>query len=262
MAAQRDLIGIFDSGVGGLSIAAAIRTLLPQESLLYLADQAHFPYGGRDEEEVRELALHAAEFLTGEGAKLVVVACNTASSVALGALRASFPVPFVGVVPGVKPGSAATQGGSVGVLATEATFHTRVFNDLVAQFAEGAQLCTLVRPDLVACVERGTVEGDAVEADLRDAVEQFAAAGVDTIVLGCTHYSFLATAIRRLAGPAVTVIDTAAPVARQVRRVLEERGLLAEGEGLGSLRLCTTGDRDTFLRVARKLWPEGAPTAP
>lgn len=257
MARSDGLIGIFDSGVGGLSIAAAIHDLLPQESLLYYADQAHFPYGSRSQEEVQQCAMAATEFLVAHGAKLVVVACNTASSVALNLLRERFSLPFVGVVPGIKPGSSASPSAVVGVLATEATFHTEVFNDLVRQFAAGVELLCQVCPDLVAFVEAGKVETKEIEDQLRRALELFLAEGVDTIVLGCTHYSFLAPAIRRIAGPGVEVIDTAVPVARQVMRVLEANGGLRDGGNEGAVRLHTNGDTATFLRVAKKLWPQG-----
>lgn len=262
MAAAADPIGIFDSGVGGLSIAAAIHALLPAESLFYYADRAHFPYGTKSEEEVRRLAQEVAAGLIGEGAKLIVVACNTASSVALEALRASFPVLFVGVVPGIKPASTVSRTARVGVLATEATFHTKIFADLVGQFAEGVELHCQICPHLVSLVEAGEVASPRVKAQLRAPIASFLAKGVDTIVLGCTHYSFLSPVIRCMAGEGVTVIDTAVPVARQVVRVLEARDLLQQGEVPGRVRLSASRDLEGFLRVAAKLWPEGVRSAP
>ena len=262
MATTTDPIGIFDSGVGGLSIAAAMRELLPSESLLYYADRAHFPYGSRSEQEVRLLAQAAAQFLLGQGAKLIVVACNTASSVALASLRMSVPVPFVGVVPGIKPGSAGSSKAKVGVLATEATFHTKVFTDLLSHFAQGVEVQCQVCPDLVALVEAGEVDSERVEAQLRRYVEPFLRAGIDTLVLGCTHYSFLLPAIQRVAGPDILVVDTARPVALQVQRVLASADLLRDGGGPGQVCYYASADLEEFLSVAAQLWPEGGGGSP
>lgn len=257
MTATSAPIGIFDSGVGGLSIAAALRSLLPSESLLYYADRAHFPYGERAEEEVKQLALAAAAFLIEKGAKLVVVACNTASSVALQELRATYPVSFVGVVPGVKPGSAISTAAKVGVLATEATFHTKVFADLVSQFAGGVDIISQQCPDLISLVEAGEVESKKTDSLLHRYIEPLLTQGVDTIVLGCTHYAFLDERIRAIAGPKVTVINTAMPVAQQVRRVLESHGLLTPGPGERSVQFYASADLEGFMKVAARLWPEG-----
>jgi len=254
-------IGIFDSGVGGLSIAAAVHRLFPAESLLYFADRANFPYGGRSEEQVRHLARAAAQFLIGQDAKLVVVACNTASSVALPLLRSRFSVPFVGVVPGVKPGSAVSRAAHVGVLATATTFQTRVFSELTEQFAEGVEIRCQVCPDLVALVEAGEVDSPRVDALIARDLAPLVEAGVDTLVLGCTHYSFLVRALKRAAPLGVTIIDTAVPVARQVGRVLEERGLLNPPGCQGSVRLCASDSEEEFRRVAEKLWPQAAASA-
>lgn len=256
MTESTDPIGVFDSGVGGLSIAAAVHRLYPAESLVYYADRKHFPYGSRSEGEVQKLASAAAEFLIDHGAKAIVVACNTASSVALKLLRSRFPVPFVGVVPGIKPGSLVSGAARVGVLATAATFQTRVFTELVEQFAEGVDVRCQVCPDLVALVEAGEVDSPRLEGLISGYLEPLLQDGVDTLVLGCTHYAFLTPVMRRVAGPGVTIIDTAMPVARQVGRVLAERDLLDLSAGEGSVRLHTSGAEQEFQRVARKLWPE------
>lgn len=257
MASPHQPIGLFDSGVGGLSVAAALRRLLPAEALVYYADRAHFPYGSRSAGDVQVLACRAAEQLLDHGAKLIVVACNTASSVALATLRARYPVPFVGVVPGVKPATHATANGRVAVLATEATFQTAVFGDLVQQFAAGVDVTCQVCPDLVALVERGVTSGPEVEMRLRAYVAPLVAAGADTLVLGCTHYAFLRDAVQQAAGPAVRVIDTADAVALQVQRVLGREGLLAPPGPPGAVTLLSSGPLPEFLAVAARLWPEG-----
>lgn len=256
MAAPTDPVGVFDSGVGGLSIAATIHQFYPAESIVYFGDREHFPYGSRWEEEVQGLATAAADFLIEHGAKVIVVACNTASSVALKPLRSRFSVPFVGVVPGIKPGSLLSGAARVGVLATAATFQTRVFTELVEQFAEGVDVRCQVCPDLVALVEAGEIDSPRLDGLIGGYLRPLLAEGVDTLVLGCTHYSFLSPVIRRVAGPGVTIIDTAVPVARQVGRVLDAGGLRREGEVKGEVRFYASGDEEGFLRVARKLWPE------
>ena len=256
MAQSTDPIGIFDSGVGGLSVAAAIRSLLPAEHLLYYADTAHFPYGSRSESEVAGLALAAAGFLVRRSAKLVVVACNTASSAALSTLRTSFDVPFVGVVPGVKPGALASSRAQVCVLATEATFQTKVFNDLVAEFGRGVNIRNQVCPELIALVEEGEVDSERVTALLEGYLHPLLEQGVDTLVLGCTHYHFLKDAVARVAGPRVTVIETAGPVARQVERVLEQQGLRNPNAPDGGISFFSSGDLRQFLRSVEQLWPE------
>ena len=254
-------IGIFDSGVGGLSIAAALHTLLPLEALVYFGDRANFPYGSRSEDEVRALACAATERLLAEGAKLIVVACNTASSGALATLRTRYDVPFVGVVPGVKPATASTQNRKVAVLATDGTFQTRVFDELVQQFAEGVEVHRQVCPDLVALVEHGEVATDHTVALLRRYVEPLVAAGYDTLVLGCTHYAFLRAGIQQVAGPGITVIDTAPAIAQQVQRVLSAASLLNPGPAAGTVRILTSGQREAYMAVAAALWPEGAQPA-
>lgn len=253
-------IGIFDSGVGGLSIATAVQRLLPHEAIVYFADTAHFPYGSRSEAEVRELACAATDRLLSHGAKLVVVACNTASSVALTLLRQRYAIPFVGVVPGVKPATLTTTNGRVAVLATEATFQTSVFAELVQQFAEGVDVTCQVCPDLVALVERGEAAGPEADRRLHQYIDPLVAAGVDTLVLGCTHYAFLADAIRRVAGPAVRVIDTAPAVAQQVLRVLQRDGLCNPATAPGEVTMLASGSAGSFLALAARLWPEGVCT--
>ncbi len=257
MSQPSDPIGIFDSGVGGLSIAAAVHACLPHEDIVYFADRGHFPYGGRTEDDVRGLACAATEALLAGGAKLVVVACNTASSVALATLRTRYPVPFVGVVPGVKPATATTANRKVAVLATDATFQTQVFAELVTQFAEGVDVRCQVCPDLVSLVDAGVVDGPQVARLLHGYIDPLLADGVDTLVLGCTHYAFLRRAIEQVAGPGVTVIDTAEAVAAQVRRILEAHNLLSQRRAVGTVQVLASAGRDGFLAVAERLWPQG-----
>jgi glutamate racemase len=237
------LIGVFDSGVGGLSVLREIRVLLPDADMLYLADQARAPYGDRSQDDVRTIAGRAAEFLIEAGAETVVVACNTASAAALHWLRQRRPeTVFVGMEPAVKPAARVTASGVVGVLVTPSTFQTRVVADLAERFADGVTVITRACPGLADAVERLDDPGTAVA----DHVEALVASGADAIVIGCTHYSFLADSIRGLAGAGVTVIDPAPAVARQVARV-------APGTGAGATRYLTTGDPARFADQVGRL---------
>ena len=247
-------IGVFDSGVGCLSVAREIRALLPGETLLYLADTANCPYGGRPLEEIRELSVAAGRELVARGAKVVVVACNTATGAALETLRATLPVPVVGMEPAVKPAAAASRAGKVGVMATEATLRTERFERLTREHAEHATVVAQACPGLVELVEAGELGGDRVRGELDRLLAPLREARVDAVVLGCTHYPFLREAIEEALGPGVRVIDSGAAVARQVERVLSEAGTLADAGGAGDLDLLTTGDAESVGAVAERLW--------
>jgi glutamate racemase len=219
-------IGIFDSGVGGLSVLKSIRHLLPKEEIIFVADQAHVPYGPRPLEEVRAFSQQITQFLIGEGARLIVVACNAASAAALHHLRAVFPdIPFVGMEPAVKPAAETTHSGVVGVLATPATFQGALYASVIERFAQGVKVIQDTCPGLVAQIEAGHLNGKETRAILEKALQPMLAEGIDTIVLGCTHYPFVIPLIEEITGPGVRVIDPAPAIARQVRRVMEERGL-------------------------------------
>lgn len=219
-------IAVLDSGVGGLSVLREIQILLPAEKLLYFADQAHVPYGSRPAEEVRHYSEEISRFLLAHGAKLIVVACNTASAAALSHLRAAIPeVPFVGMEPAVKPGAVQTRNGRIGVLATPGTFGSQRYASLMARYAQGVLVYEDPCPGLVGQIEAGRLDDAETEAIVRAALTPMLSGGVDTLVLGCTHYPFVKPLIERLAGPSVVVIDPAPAVARQVQRVLESQGL-------------------------------------
>jgi len=218
-------IGVFDSGLGGLSVLREVRRLLPDEDLIYFADSANCPYGTRPKAELRALAMRIVVFLVARRAKLIVVACNTASVAALPALRASFPVPFVGVVPAVKPAVALSRTHRVAVLATPATFQGEMFADLLRNFATGCEVIEQVCPGLVELVERGETDGPEVQRLLAKYLRPALEAKADTVVLGCTHYPFLRPVVESIVGPGVCVVDSGEAVARQVARVLDRDGL-------------------------------------
>jgi glutamate racemase len=251
-------IGIFDSGVGGLSVAREIRQLLPTEQLLYLSDSAFCPYGGRPLDEIRDRSLRVGRFLLERGAKALVVACNSASGAALETLRENATVPVIGMEPAVKPAAQTTRNGRVGVMATSATLQADRFDRLMENHARHVHVVSQACPGLVELVERGQTAGDEVRRVLDPLVGPLRAAEVDTVVLGCTHYPFLRDAIAGILGPDVVLIDSGAAVARQTRRVLEAAGTLRQ-EGEGGIRVFTTGDHDAVTAAVSALWGEPLP---
>ena len=247
-------IGVFDSGVGGLSVWREIARQLPHEDTLYFADQAHIPYGPRPMEQIRDFSEAIARFLLGRGCKAIVVACNTASAAALTGLREQFPeVPFVGMEPAVKPAVERTQTRVVGVLATPATFQGALFASVVERFANGVKLVNQVCPGLVEQIEAGKLDTPDTEALLHSFLRPIVEADADTVVLACTHYPFVVEPIRRIVGPGVNVIDPSPAIARQVGRVLAERGLSAPAARAGQHVFYTSGQRDAFDRVLKRL---------
>lgn len=249
-------IGVFDSGVGGLGVWREIARQLPHEDIVYLADQAHVPYGSRQLAQVRELAAGVTRFLLEQGAKAIVVACNTASAAALHHLRRTFPaVPFVGMEPAVKPAVERTHNGVVGVIATQATFQGELFASLVERYAGAVQVLTQTCPELVKVVESGALDTPATETLLRKYLAPLIQAGADQLVLGCTHYPFLRPAIERIVGTGVEVIDPAPAVARQTRRVLAQRGLETAQSEAGRWIFYTSGDTATFAALLARLLP-------
>lgn len=242
-------IGVFDSGVGGLSVLRAISELLPTESMIYLADQAHVPYGTRSLEEVRQFSTGITRFLIGQDAKLIVVACNTASVAALKSLREEFPdMPFVGMEPAVKPAAEQTHSRVVGVMATYATFRGAMYASVVERFAQGVTILQDDCPGLVAEIEKGNLTGKKTERILRSALEPMLQKGVDTVVMGCTHYPFVIPLIQKIAGPEVRVIDPAPAIARQVQRLLESHNLLSPIKNEKNIRFLTSGDPSQFAK--------------
>jgi glutamate racemase len=239
-------IGIFDSGVGGLSVLRSIWTELPAEDLLFLADQAHVPYGPRPLEEVRLFASEITGFLLDQGVKLIVVACNAASAAALQTLRQTFPqTTFVGMEPAVKPAVEISHSKVVAVLATPATFQGQLYASLVDRFAAGTQLLQHTCPGLVTQIEAGELDSPVTRQILEEALLPMLAQGADTVVLGCTHYPFVIPLIQQIVGPDVRVIDPAPAVARQVRHVLETQDLrhpLRRPTRSARTRFLTTGD--------------------
>lgn len=258
---QKSPIAVFDSGVGGLSILRAIWKELPNQKYIYLADQAHVPYGSRSLPEVRFFSHEIARFLHSQGAQLIVLACNTASAAALNYLRTQFPdLAFVGMEPAIKPAATLTTSGVVGVLATPATFQGELYASVVERFANGVEVLQETCPGLVQQIEQGNLDTPKTESILRDALEPMVEKQVDTIVLGCTHYPFVMPLIEKILEHQVTVIDPAPAIARQVRRILIEH-MGFDAVSLSESRLCsdfphtiffTTGSVSSFKRIIQQ----------
>ncbi len=250
-------IGVVDSGIGGLSVLQALVNRLPRERWLYFADQAHLPYGARPASELRRFGRRIVAFLLEQGIKALVVACNTLSAAALDDLRAAFPhLPIVGMEPAVKPAAQASQKGVIGVLATRMTLRSERYLRLKERFGQGKRFLEDPCVGLVERIESGDVDGPATQALLERVLTPMKQAGVDTVVLGCTHYPFVLPHIRRFLGPQVTILNPAEAVARHLARVLESRNLLRQDGPGAVLGYFTTGQAETFTRQIRRLTPE------
>lgn len=247
-------IGIFDSGVGGLSVLRQIRVQLPHENLIFFADQGHVPYGPRLLEQVQAFSEAITRFLLEQGSKLIVVACNAASAAALYHLRETFPtVPFVGMEPAVKPAAEQTQSGVVGVLATPATFQGELYASVLERFASGVTVMQDTCPGLVSQIEKGELDSPATRTILENALKPMLAHGIDRVVMGCTHYPFVIPLIEAIVGPQVKVIDPAPAVARQVGRVLAARGLQTAQTKPGQVRYLTSGNPEKLAELLPRL---------
>ena len=247
-------VGVFDSGVGGLSVLAEIARLLPSESLLYVADCGNIPYGEKSPEFIRQRCRTVAGFFQEQGVKALVLACNTATVAAAADLREQFPHwPLVGMEPAVKPAAAATRSGVVGVLATTGTLQSAKFAALLDRFATDVQVVTQPCPGLVERIESGDLNSPALRQLLQGYVEPLLAAGCDTIILGCTHYPFLRPLLSQMVPPSVAIIDTGAAVARQLQRLLAERELLATGPARPA-DFWTSADPQHLKNILPLLW--------
>lgn len=252
-------IGAFDSGVGGLSILREIRRLLPAEDLIYLADSAHCPYGIKSLEEIRRRTLEVSGYLIELGAKIIVVACNSASVAGLDQIRAVHPeIPVVGVEPAVKPAHDRTRNGKIGVLATDLTLNGTKFSTLVEKYGADVEVYTQPVHGLVELVEAGRISDPETESLLHQFLDPLLEKNVDTIVLGCTHYPFVRPLIQKIVGPEVLVLDTGEAVAKQTVRVLEQQGLKNPGTVPGIDTFYTSGDPAEVTPVVRLLWPSAA----
>lgn len=259
---QTGTIGVFDSGVGGLSVLHHIRQLLPHERLIYIADSGHVPYGDKSPAYIEARSLAITRFLIDEGADAIVIACNTATAAAAHALRAEFSkVPIVGMEPAVKPAVTATRSGVVGVLATVGTLESARFAALLEKYAGNVMIITQGCHGLVEAVERG----DLQSVEVRQLIERYTAPllaqGADTLILGCTHYPFLAPLIRDVAGKNIALVDTGEAVARQLQRRMQAE-LPERISGEATAKFFTSGDAEEASRIMSLLWDEDIVASP
>ena len=247
------LIGVFDSGVGGLSILDEALDQLPEHNYIYLADSANAPYGEKSSEWIATRSLALCQHLAQEGCDAIVVACNTATAEAIKDIRLKLNIPIIGVEPGIKPAAMQTQNGIVGVLATEATLNSDKFNALLATLPAHCQFIKQAGAGLVPLIEAGKADGENTLELLAKHLEPIQDAGADTLVLGCTHFPFLRKAIRKLLGDSITLIDTSEAVVRQLKRQLENKAIALPEYVCGSVLFMSSKDEVTLLRMAQEL---------
>ena len=246
-------IGVFDSGIGGLTVVSALRSVLPNESICYLGDTARVPYGGKSPTTVQRYSREITSLLLASDAKTIVVACNTASALALPVLEAELPVTVTGViVPGAEAAAAATRNGHIGVIGTRATIKSGAYERAIRQLNPDARVTARACPLLVPLIEEGWLESEVTDAVLMQYLRPLLDADIDTLVLGCTHYPLLRPAIHRLLGDDVTLVDSAENCAGAVRELLSRENLKAAHGNTGTLQVALTDPPDAFLDVAHR----------
>lgn len=247
-------IGVFDSGVGGLSVLGHIRTRLPSENLLYVADSAFAPYGDKAETIVQQRCQCIAQFLLSHNCKAIVIACNTATAAAATPLRKSLKVPVIALEPGIKPAVAATKTGVIGILATEGTLASQRYNQLGQRYGKHVTIIEQACNGLVEQIERGEIDCEPTRQIIQACLAPFKIGNVDTIVLGCTHFPFIIPLIQDVMGFPVTIIETGRAVADQLRRLLDLNHLFSGQTGCGSEHFWSSGDLGSARRVFTRLW--------
>lgn len=254
MLAAQQAIGVFDSGLGGISVLREIHRLLPHEHLVYVADSAHAPYGGKTPDYIRARSKQVADFLLQQRVKVLVVACNTATVHAVAYLRETLPIAVVGIEPAVKPAARLTQTGVVGVLATQQTVNSPRLQALIRDHASDVQVIAQACPGLVEHVEAGDFNSTAVRQLLKAYTLPLLDAGADTLVLGCTHYPFLSEAIHDVTHGRMTILETSTPVTHQLMRVLAQHGLRHETTANGSVQFFSGRQDEQHQISLQMLW--------
>lgn len=247
-------IGVFDSGVGGISVLQHIHALLPHEQLLYVADSRYAPYGSKTPEEIQSRCFEIADFLTAKGVKAIVVACNTATAAAIDAMRAKYDLPIFGMEPAVKPAAEASKNGIIGVLATVGTLQSAQFAGLLESYGRNVKVVTQGCVGLVECIERGELNAENTVNLLKQYCQPLLEEGADTIVLGCTHYPFVKPLIQQIVGDNVTLIDTGAAVAKYLQKRLAALDLLAVPDQAGAVKFWTNNQAADAKAVIEALW--------
>ncbi len=247
-------IGVFDSGVGGISVLQHIHALLPHEQLLYVADSKYAPYGNRSPAKIQSRCFEVADFLMTKKVKAIVVACNTATAAAINAMRAKYSLPIIGMEPAVKPAAAASKNGIIGVLATTGTLKSAQFAGLLESYGRNVKVVTQACVGLVECIERGELDTDNTLSLLQQYCAPLLAQSADTIVLGCTHYPFVRPLIEQIIGENVALIDTGAAVAKHLQARLLALNLLTDSKQLHNVQIWTNSPADNAKLVIERLW--------
>ncbi|MAT89979.1 MAG: glutamate racemase [Flavobacteriaceae bacterium] len=248
---SRHPIGVFDSGVGGISIWKEIHNCLPHEDTIYLADSKYAPYGNKSAEEITALSVKNTEFLRKQQCKLIVVACNTATTNAIEHLRERYDIPFIGIEPAIKPAALQTQTKSIGILATKGTLSSALFHQTAEAFTKDISVIEIVGEGLVPLIEAGAMNSEETKKLLAQYMAPMLAANIDHLVLGCSHYPFLIPQLKELLPPHVQIIDSGAAVARQTKAVLEKNGLQTTNSELPNLQFYTNQDPATLQELLR-----------
>lgn len=230
-------IGVFDSGLGGLSVLAAIKKIMPNENLIYFGDSANAPYGVKTRQQVKQLSISICDYLVDQGAKAIVVACNTATSAAVSDLRKRYSIPIIGMEPALKPAVEQTETGIVAVLATALTLKESKFLGLLEQFRTGRRIFSIPCPELVTLVEAGILEGEMAETAVSESLKNVDIANLSAVVLGCTHYVFLKQVFEKALGPKTLIIDGNRGTVLHLKRLLEDRNHLSQSASVGNVRI-------------------------
>ena len=248
-------IGIFDSGVGGTSIWKEIVTLLPNESTIYLADSKHAPYGNKTPEEILRLCIKNTEFLIAQGAKIIVVACNTATTNAISYLRNKYPIPFIGIEPAIKPAASLSMNKSVGILATKGTLNSALFSATSKRYSADINLLEVVGEGLVPLIEAGALESLRLKNLLKEYLQPMITANIDYLVLGCSHYPYLIPLLKELLPPTVIIIDSGEAAARQTLAVLSQNNLLNEKNQMATHHIYSNLQTETLQKLLTNFHP-------
>jgi len=246
-------IGIFDSGIGGLTVAGEVMRQLPNENIIYFGDTARFPYGPRSAEELKKFVFQIVEFLRGEEVKFIVIACNSASSAALEVAQEHFDIPIIGVVePGARAAVQATRNRRIGVIGTEATISSRAYVKAVHAFDAGAKVFQQVTPELANFVENGELSGKRVEDTIKKYLNPLIEADMDALILGCTHYPLLNNTIQKIVGKEVVLISSAEEAAKEVGEMLARKSHIRSGQKTPCYRFISSGDGSKFLELGSR----------
>jgi len=249
---RNSFIGVFDSGVGGLTLLPALQFILPHEQFLYVSDDAHAPYGGKSKEEIIERCNIIVQFLIDKGCKIIIVACNTATTNAIETLRATYSIPFIGIEPAIKPAALKSKTKVVGVLATQGTLSSALFAKTSAAFTQDVLVVEQIGSGLVEAIETGSLDDPKLTKLVRSYINPMLEQEMDTLVLGCTHYPLLLPLIKKVLPSNIQIIDSAEAVAKQTHRILEENQLICQTKEIGHIQYFSSAKNSTLIRFIPK----------